>query len=132
MIWYHLTCKQYQWLELADAGMNLVRNINSRSNRELNIWQWHTVHIMHILGLLHSILSFCVTAWQQNLEVQYCTWTWANFTHIPFSQLVSLTLPSSHHTASLGFQQVNRLKLYLHSYTSSPPWRRLYCSWSNL
>lgn len=119
-------------LELTHAGINFACNINSRSsNGELNIWHWLAVHIMHILGLIHGMLFF-VTARQQNTEVQYCTWFWASFTHIPFSRPGSLTLLSSHHTASFDFQQVNGQKFFLCSYISSPPWRRLYCPWSNL
>jgi len=120
-------------LELTHAGINLACDINCRrSIGELNIWQWIAVHIMHILGLVHGILLFFVTARQQNTEVQYCKWWWASFTHIPFSQPVFFTLPSSHHTASSNFQQVNRQKFFLCSYTSRQPWRRLYCPWSNL
>jgi hypothetical protein len=102
-------------LEITHGGINLAFNINSRSsNGELNIWQWLAEHIMHILGLIHGILFF-VTARQQNTEVQYCTWSWASFTHIPFSRPVSLTLPSSHHTASFDFQRVNRQKFVVTS-----------------
>jgi len=120
-------------LELTHAGINLACDINSRrSIGELNIWQWLAVRIMHILGLIHGILLFFVMAGQQNTKVQYCTWSWASFTHIPFSRPVCFTLPSSHHTAFFNFQQVNRQKLFLCSYTSSPPWHRLYCPWSNL
>lgn len=117
-------------LELTHAGINLACDINSRrSTGELNIWQWLAIHIMHILDLIHGILLFFVMVRQQNTEVQYCTRSWASFTHIPFSRPVSFTLPSSHHTASFNFQQVNRQKFFLCSYTSR---HRLYCPWSNL